>query len=94
MALKDRMTYAKAFMKKVLESDLTDTDSFANKLTDSRYKTFAASFNSSVATKVAQTGSQEDATTGLYSNSLTQEDSQVVERYGLLRHPDGQGHNR
>jgi len=73
------MTYAKAFMKKVLESDLTDTDSFANKLTDSRYKTFAASFNFSSATKVAQTGSQEDATIGLYSNSLTQEDSQVVE---------------
>ena len=39
------MTYAKAFMKKVLESDLTDTNSFANKLTDSKYKVFAASFN-------------------------------------------------
>ena len=73
------MTYAKAFMKKVLESDLTDTNSFANKLTDSKYKAFAASFNFTSATKVAQTGSQEDATIGLYSNSLTQEDSQVVE---------------
>lgn len=36
------MTYAKAFMKKVLESDLTDASSFANKLSDSRYKEFAA----------------------------------------------------
>ncbi|MEN9895075.1 MAG: hypothetical protein RIR97_927, partial [Pseudomonadota bacterium] len=73
------MTYAKAFMKKVLESDLTNTDSFANKLTDSKYKAFAASFNFATATKVAQTGSQEDATIGLYSNSITREDSQVVE---------------
>lgn len=39
------MTYAKAFMKKVLTSDLSDTSSFANKLTDSRYRQFAAAFN-------------------------------------------------
>jgi len=31
------MTYAKAFMKKVLESDLSDSSSFANKLSDGRY---------------------------------------------------------
>lgn len=28
------MTYAKAFMKKVLESDLSDSSSFANSLSD------------------------------------------------------------
>jgi hypothetical protein len=40
----EEMTYAKAFMKKVLESDLSDDKSFANQLTDERYRNFAASF--------------------------------------------------
>ena len=39
------MTYAKAFMKKVLDSDLNDQNSFANKLTDKRYADFVASYN-------------------------------------------------
>jgi hypothetical protein len=39
------MTYAKAFMKKVLESDLSDSSSFANSLSDGRYAEFAAAFN-------------------------------------------------
>ena len=39
------MMDSKAFMKKVLTSDLTDTNSFANKLQDKRFKTFAAAFN-------------------------------------------------
>ncbi|GGF60985.1 flagellar basal body rod protein FlgF [Azorhizobium oxalatiphilum] len=38
------MAYAKAYMKKVLESDLTDTSSFANKLSDSRFEAFATAF--------------------------------------------------
>jgi hypothetical protein len=38
------MTYAKAFMKKVLESDLSDSASFANSLSDTRYTEFAAAF--------------------------------------------------
>ena len=40
----EEMTYAKAFMKKVLDSDLTDSASFANSLTDERYRNFAAEF--------------------------------------------------
>ena len=36
------MTYAKAFMKKVLQSDLSDPNSYANKLVDKRYREFAA----------------------------------------------------
>lgn len=63
------MTYAKAFMKKVLESDLTDANSFANKLADSRYKTFAAAFNFHTAAPQAQTSSQEDDMIGLYTQS-------------------------
>lgn len=39
------MTYAKAFMRKVLESDLTDSKSFANKLVDKRYQEFAKAFS-------------------------------------------------
>lgn len=39
------MTYAKAFMRKVLESDLSDPASFANKLVDKRYQEFAKAFS-------------------------------------------------
>ena len=39
------MAYAKAFMVKVLNEGVSDSDSFANKLTDPRYKAFAAAFN-------------------------------------------------
>ena len=39
------MIYAKAFMRKALEGGITDSDSFANKLTDKRYSEFVNSFN-------------------------------------------------
>ena len=54
------MTYAKAFMKKVLESDLTDTGSFANLLTDDRYKNFAAAFRFTSDTATIQTTGQTE----------------------------------
>jgi hypothetical protein len=41
----DDMAYAKAFMVKVLNEGVSDPDSFANKLTDPRYKAFAEAFN-------------------------------------------------
>lgn len=41
----DDMAYAKAFIKKVLTEGVDDNDSFANKLTDPRYKEFATAFN-------------------------------------------------
>ena len=66
----DDMTYAKAFMKKVMESDLTDPDSFANKLSDQRYKTFAAAFNFNAPKPDAQTDAQEDDVIGLYTQSF------------------------
>ncbi|EAU40831.1 hypothetical protein FP2506_18124 [Fulvimarina pelagi HTCC2506] len=44
MGLED-MTYAKAFMRKVMEEGIDDREAFANKLTDSRYKDFAETFN-------------------------------------------------
>ncbi|TXI07160.1 MAG: DUF1217 domain-containing protein [Rhizobium sp.] len=70
------MTYAKAFMKQVLTSDLSDSSSFANKLTDPRYKEFAAAFNFGTgATNTAQTSAQEDDLIGLYQQSFTNEET-------------------
>lgn len=39
------MTYAKAFMRKVLEEGIDSSSSFANSLSDQRYKEFAEAFN-------------------------------------------------
>jgi hypothetical protein len=39
------MSYAKAFMKKVLKEGIDDSDSFANKLSDKRYYDFAKTFD-------------------------------------------------
>lgn len=39
------MTYAKAFMRKVLTEGISTSNSFANKLVDTRYREFAATFN-------------------------------------------------
>ena len=56
------MTYAKAFMRKVLTEGIANDKTFANKLSDPRYRQFAAAFNfaalGSNATKAtaAQTG--------------------------------------
>ncbi|MDA9504085.1 hypothetical protein XI09_04760 [Bradyrhizobium sp. CCBAU 11386] len=62
------MAYAKAFMKKVLESDLSDATSFVNKLVDKRYREFAAAFSfNGTATPVAQSEDQTDETIGLYT---------------------------
>lgn len=66
----DDMIYAKAFMKKVLESNLTDANSFANKLSDTRYKEFAAAFNFNAPPKDIQTDAQEDDLIGLYKQSF------------------------
>ena len=69
------MAYAKAFMKKVLTSDLSDANSFANKLTDSRYRQFAAAFNFGGKSKnqTAQTDAQKSDTIGLYEQSFANE---------------------
>jgi hypothetical protein len=61
------MTYAKAFMRKVLESDPSDANSFANKLADERYRGFAAAFSFTASTATAQTEVQLDEVIGLYS---------------------------
>ncbi|TRL39330.1 DUF1217 domain-containing protein [Rhizobium straminoryzae] len=72
------MAYAKAFMRKVLESDLSDTNSFANKLTDSRYRDFARAFNFSSDEKTAQSSTQIDAMLGLYNSTMVSEGDAVT----------------
>ncbi|WEZ84199.1 DUF1217 domain-containing protein [Rhizobium sp. 32-5/1] len=71
------MAYAKAFMRKVLESDLSDEESYANMLTDERYRKFAEAFNFSSDTSVVQSDAQEDAVIGLYNQSYVNQDAAV-----------------
>lgn len=73
------MAYARAFMKDVLESDLNDENSFANKLTDTRYREFAAAFNFTAATETVQTEAQLDEMIGLYGTSITDLDDSLAE---------------
>lgn len=72
------MIYAKAFMKKVLESDLSDENSFANKLTDQRYRQFAASFQFSSDTAIVQTKRQIDTVIDSFKQSVTDEADSVA----------------
>ena len=74
------MTYAKAFMKKVLESDLADANSFANKLTDKRYREFAAAFSfNGTETPAAQSTNQTDEMIGLYTATVKRQVEAVDE---------------
>lgn len=41
----EEMTYAKAFMVKAMKEGISDPNSFANKLTDKRYRDFVATFD-------------------------------------------------
>lgn len=59
------MTYAKAFMRKVLTEGVTEATSFANKLSDPRYQQFAAAFDFA--------GQGEDATKATAAQSGTVE---------------------
>jgi hypothetical protein len=75
------MIYAKAFMKKVLESDLSDANSYANRLADERYRDFAAAFNFGGVggTAVAQSSAQMDDLIGLYDQTVKTVEDTVSE---------------
>ena len=73
------MTYAKAFMRKVLDSDLSDANSFVNLLTDERYRAFANAFSFDAASKTAQTEVQLDEIVGLYSATAANAGSAIKE---------------
>jgi hypothetical protein len=78
------MTYAKAFMRKVLESDVTDENSFVRKLTDQRYLQFARAFNFKsdgsvqAGTSVVQDQSDLDELVGLYSEQRLRKGTAVA----------------
>lgn len=73
----EEMTYAKAFMKKVLESDPNDDSSFANSLTDTRYADFAKAYNFSGDSAKAQTSAQTENLVTAYQDSFTQEEADI-----------------
>ena len=81
------MTYAKAFMKKVLLSDLSDDKSFANKLSDGRYREFAAAFNFKTdgtivsAAKIQTAEQQSDTLAGLRSNASSSVSAAIESAY-------------
>jgi hypothetical protein len=82
------MIYAKAFMKKVLESDLSDDNSFANRLTDDRYKNFASAFNfssSSSATAVPQSDGQMEALFDTYDQTIAAQSDTAAEETRYLK---------
>jgi hypothetical protein len=68
------MTYAKAFMRKVLTEGVTDKDAFANKLNDSRYRDFATAFN------FAANGANATSTTAATTGTATQYVTQTMEQ--------------
>jgi hypothetical protein len=68
------MVYAKAFMRKVLTEGIATKDTFANKLTDQRYREFAAAFN------FAALGSSATATTQATTGTATQYVTQMMEQ--------------
>lgn len=78
------MTYAKAFMRKVLESDLTDQNSFVRKLVDQRYVEFARAFNFApdgnvkAGTTVVQDGADLAEVVGLYSEQRMRKGAAVA----------------
>ena len=73
----DDMTYAKAFMKKVLDSDLTDPQSFVNRLSDQKYRDFANAFQFGKETAAVQTTAQKDSTVQAYKDQLAAEEAAV-----------------
>ncbi|CDN46683.1 DUF1217 domain-containing protein [Neorhizobium galegae] len=78
----DDMIYAKAFMKQVLESDLSDDNSFANRLTDDRYKDIAAAFNFGVSNgegAAPQSNGQMDELFDTYDQTIAAQNDTLEE---------------
>ena len=77
------MTYAKAFMRKVLESDLADSKSFANKLVDKRYQEFAKAF-SFLKPSPQSPDALSDIKTRYAKKAAEQGDSESLIKFGTL----------
>ena len=81
------MAYAKAFMRKVLEGGVSSSNTFANKLSDKRYREFAAAFDFS--TQQAETSyfaaniAKVKTVTAFTSDSASRMFDFAIEAFGL-----------
>nr|CAD6436727.1 hypothetical protein REQ54_04068 [Rhizobium sp. Q54] len=78
----EEMAYAKAFIRQVLESDLSDPNSLANRLSDTRYQSLAAAFDfgNKGAAPSLQTELQQDSIIAAYRSQIdAQEKAQKAE---------------
>jgi hypothetical protein len=70
------MTYAKAFMRKVLTEGTLTSKSFANTLTDHRFADFANAFNfAALGSTATQTNAAQSGTTSKYIQGVMEEDA-------------------
>jgi Protein of unknown function (DUF1217) len=70
------MSYAKAFIRKVLEEGVDDRSSLANKLTDGRYREFAEAFNfARYGTATTSFGRTQQGTVDRYVRLTLEEDA-------------------
>jgi hypothetical protein len=70
------MIYAKAFMRKVLKEGIVDAKSFANTLTDHRFREFASTFNFALLGSAAtHTNAARGGTTTKYVQGVMEEDA-------------------
>lgn len=70
------MTYAKAFMRKVLEEGIAKSDSFANSLVDKRYREFAETFNfAATGTATTSFDKTQQGTVDKYLRQTLEEDA-------------------
>lgn len=70
------MTYAKAFIRKVLTEGVSSSTSFANKLSDTRYRQFATAFNFAAKGETATTAdAAQQGTVDLYVRQQMEQDA-------------------
>jgi hypothetical protein len=72
----EKMTYAKAFMRKVLTEGVATKDTFANKLSDRRYAAFAKVFDfARLGSEATQATAATTGTTQAYLRQTVEEDA-------------------
>ncbi len=70
------MTYAKAFMRKVLTEGVSNSNSFANKLSDTRYREFAKTFNFELlGSRATQTSAAQNGTATQFVQQTMEENA-------------------
>lgn len=70
------MIYAKAFMRKVLTEGTSGQNSFANQLSDPRFREFARAFDfASLGSQATQTNAAQSGTTDKYIQQVMEEDA-------------------